>query len=65
MAKHTNIKKHLLLSEICDEKRAEYKQDYENYDLKSFSADIALQDYQIASLQNALIALDLYCKMPL
>lgn len=60
MPKHTSIKKHLLLSEICDEKRAEYKQSYENYDLKSFSADIALQDYQIASLQNALIALDLY-----
>lgn len=60
MPKHISIKKHLLLSEICDEKRAEYKQDYENYDLKSFSADISLQDYQIASLQNALIALDLY-----
>lgn len=60
MPKHISIKKHLLLSEICDEKRAEYKQDYENYDLKSFSADISLQDYQIASLQNALIALNLY-----
>ena len=60
MPKHTSIKKHLLLSEICNNKRVQYKESYENYDLKSFSADIALQDYQIASLQNALIALDLY-----
>lgn len=60
MAKHTSIKKHLLLSEVCNNKRVQYKESYENYDLKSFSADIALQDYQIASLQNALIALDLY-----
>lgn len=60
MPKHTSIKKHLLLSEICNNKRAQYKESYEKYDLKSFSADIALQDYQIASLQNALIALDLY-----
>lgn len=60
MPKHTSIKKHLLLEQICNEKRIEYKQGYEKYDLKSFSADISLQDYQIASLQNALIALDLY-----
>ena len=60
MPKHTSIKKHLLLSEICNNKRVQYKESYENYDLKSFSADISLQDYQIASLQNALIALDLY-----
>ncbi|WP_279144208.1 DEAD/DEAH box helicase family protein [Helicobacter pullorum] len=60
MPKHTSIKKHLLLSEICNNKRVQYKESYENYDLKSFSADISLQDYQIASLQNALIALELY-----
>ena len=60
MPKHASIKKHLLLSEICNNKRVQYKESYENYDLKSFSADISLQDYQIASLQNALIALDLY-----
>lgn len=44
MPKHTSIKKHLLLSEICNNKRVQYKESYENYDLKSFSADIALQD---------------------
>ncbi|HIV48944.1 MAG TPA: DEAD/DEAH box helicase family protein [Candidatus Helicobacter avicola] len=60
MPKHTSIKKYLLLSEICNNKRVQYKESYEKYDLKSFSADISLQDYQIASLQNALIALDLY-----
>lgn len=60
MPKHISIKKHLLLSEICNNKRVQYKESYENYDLKSFSADIALQDYQVASLQNALIALELY-----
>ena len=27
-AKHTNIKKHLLLNEICDEKRVQYKEIY-------------------------------------
>lgn len=60
-AKQTaNIKQHLLLSEICNNKRVQYKESYENYDLKSFSADISLQDYQVASLQNALIALELY-----
>lgn len=60
MAKQTNIKKYLLLNEICNDKRAEYKAIYEHYDLKHFSTDIVLSDYQVASLQNALIALDSY-----
>ena len=55
-----DIKKHLLWSEICNDKRMQHKGIYERYDLQSFSADMSLQDYQIASVQNALIALDCY-----
>lgn len=60
MAKQKSMKKYLLLNEICNDKRVQYKEIYENYDLKSFSADISLQDYQVASLTNALIALESY-----
>lgn len=60
-AKQTaDIKQHLLLSEICNDKRMQHKGIYERYDLQNFSADMSLQDYQIASVQNALIALDCY-----
>ena len=60
-AKQTaNNKQHLLLSEICNDNRTQHKEIYERYDLQSFSTDMSLQDYQIASVQNALIALDCY-----
>ena len=60
-AKQTaDIKQHLLLSEICNDKRMQHKGIYERYDLQNFSADMSLQDYQIASVQNAMIALDCY-----
>lgn len=52
--------KAVILKDIITPKIQNYKSLFENLDLKSFSYDITLQDYQIAALKSAITTLKLY-----
>lgn len=56
------LKQSLLLSEFLTKKKEDYKKYYEDYDLRTFSSGITLQDYQKLCVKNALNALLFYIK---